>query len=79
LRKHPGKDAAVIYDVIVLPSHDLMGWAKIELRRFHEYAKLALNWNDLELELQSLLTQYDLCLDDVDVYDYEDMEVVIDE
>lgn len=25
-------------------------WAKIELRRFNEYAKLALNWNDRVLD-----------------------------
>ena len=52
---------------------------KVELRRFHEYAKLALNWDELEGELQSLLLSYGLTVEDVDVFDYEDVEVTIDE
>lgn len=79
LRKYDNKAFANIYDVIVLPAHDMQGWAKIELRRFHEYARLALNWADLELELQSQLAMYGLTVEDVDVYDYEDMEVTVDE
>ena len=79
LRKYDNKAFANIYDVIVLPAHDMQGWAKIELRRFHEYARLALNWADLELELQSQLAMYGLTVEDVDVYDYEDMEVMVDE
>ena len=79
LRKYNNKAFANIYDVIVLPAHDMQGWAKIELRRFHEYARLALNWADLELELQSQLAMYGLAVEDVDVYDYEDMEVTVDE
>lgn len=79
LRRYSNKEYANIYDVIVLPSHDMQGWAKIELRRFHEYARLAINWPDLERELESQLTLYGLTVDDVDVYDYEDMEVLIDE
>ena len=80
LRKYENKSFANIYDVIVLPAHDMQGWAKIELRRFHEYARLALNWLELESELQSHLSIYGLSLEDVDVYDYEDMmEVPVDE
>lgn len=79
LRKYENKTYANIYDVIVLPTHDMQGWAKIEFRRFHEYAKLASNWADLELELQSKLAMYGLTIEDVDVYDYEDMEVTVDE
>lgn len=79
LRTYGDKKFANIYDVIVLPSHDLQGWAKIEFRRFHEYARLALNWNELEQELNDLLSAYDLCVEDVDVYDYEEMEEIIDE
>lgn len=79
LRKYDNKAFANIYDVIVLPAHDMQGWAKIELRRFHEYARLALNWADLELELQSQLAMYGLTVEDVNVYDYEDMEVTVDE
>lgn len=79
LRRYAGKKFAKIYDVIVLPSRDLQGWAKIEFRRFYEYAKLALNWSDLEPELASYLEIYNLCIEDVDVYDYEDMEDTVDE
>lgn len=79
LRKHGTKKYANIYDVIVLPSHDLQGWAKIELRRFREYARLALNWDELEPELMGHLLAYGLAEEDIDVYDYEDMEVTVDE
>lgn len=79
LRTYEDKRFAKIYDVVVLPSRDLQGWAKIEFRRFYEYAKLALNWNELEPELESYLTRYDLCIEDIDVYDYEDVEDTVDE
>lgn len=79
LRTYGNKKYANIYDVIVLPSYDMQGWAKIELRRFHEYARLALNWNDLEVELTDHLGAYGLTIEDVDVYDYEGMEELIDE
>lgn len=79
LRTYGNKKFANIYDVIVLPSHDMQGWAKIEFRRFHEYARLALNWDDLEQELNDHLLTYGLCVEDVDVYDYEEMEEIIDE
>ncbi|MCI6691484.1 MAG: DEAD/DEAH box helicase family protein [Clostridium sp.] len=75
LRTYGDKKYAKIYDVIVLPKSSSTSWANIELRRFHEYAKLALNWNEsLESELTDLLFQYGLSIDDVDVYDYEEME-----
>lgn len=80
LRTYEGKKYADIYDVIVLPSYESDGWAKIELRRFREYARLAMNWEEeLYQELQSLLETYGLTEDDVDVYDYEDMEDQLDE
>lgn len=79
LRTYGNKKYANIYDVIVLPSYDMQGWAKIELRRFHEYARLASNWNDLEVELNDHLGAYGLTIEDVDVYDYEEMEELIDE
>lgn len=79
LRKYNNKKYANIYDVIVLPSYDLQGWAKIELRRFREYGRLALNWSDLESELEAQLHTYGLSEEDIDVYDYEDMEVMDDE
>ncbi len=79
LRTYDGKEYAKIYDVIVLPSHDMQGWAKIEFRRFYEYARLALNWGVLEPELESHMHAYGLTIEDIDVYDYEDMEDTIDE
>ena len=79
LRTYNGKEYAHIYDVVVLPSHDLPAWAKIEFRRFHEYAKLSLNWEELAPELENHLWNYGLAIEDVDVYDYEDMEESLDE
>lgn len=79
LRTYGNKKFANIYDVIVLPSCDMQGWAKIELRRFHEYARLALNWEELEVELNDHLGTYGLTIEDVDVYDYEEMEGTLDE
>lgn len=79
LRLYGSKKYANIYDVIVLPSYDMQGWAKIEFRRFLEYARLALNWNELKDELESKLQLYGLTIDDIDVYDYDNMEVQMDE
>lgn len=79
LRLYNDKEYANIYDVVVLPSHDLQGWAKIELRRFLEYARLALNWDELEIELNSYLEHYQLSIDDIDVFDYDDVEDTLDE
>lgn len=79
LRLYDGKESAVIYDVVVLPSNEMTEWAKIELRRFHEYAKLSLNHEEKESELEDMLIQYGLSIEDVDVYDYEEMEDEIDE
>lgn len=79
LRTYKGKQSATIYDVVVLPSCGTPGLAKIELRRFHEYARLALNWDELAPQLNTLLDTYSLSIEDVDVYDYENMEEAIDE
>lgn len=79
LRLYDGKESAVIYDVVVLPSNEMTEWAKIELRRFREYAKLSLNHEEKESELEDMLIQYGLSIEDVDVYDYEEMEDEIDE
>lgn len=79
LRLYKEKKYANIYDVIVLPSHELQAWAKIEFRRFREYGRLALNWDAISSDLEMYLEQYGLCDADIDVYDYEDMEVDLDE
>ena len=79
LRTYGDKKFANIYDVVVLPSCDMQGWAKIELRRFLEYARLALNWEKLEKELDNHLYTYSLNIEDIAVYDYEEAEEMIDE
>ncbi len=74
LRTYKGKESANIYDVIVLPSYEMQSWAVIELRRYKEFARLALNWSELQDEFQQLMDDYGLSDESVDVYDYEDME-----
>lgn len=74
LRTYKGKDSANIYDVVVLPSYEMQSWAAIELRRYKEFARLALNWSGLQVEFQQLMDNYGLSNENVDVYDYEDME-----
>ena len=79
LRTYPNKAFAKIYDVVVLPSSESKSWASIELRRFHEYGKLALNWEELEDQFKDMLKDYGLSIEDVDIYDYEDVEEMGDE
>lgn len=79
LRTYGGKESAHIYDVIVLPSTETIGWALIELRRFREYARLAKNCGELLVELDNLTAQYGISDEALDVYEYEDMEVADDE
>lgn len=79
LRKYDDKEFANIYDVIVLPSSENDSWARIELRRFREYAKLALNSDEQMEELNRRLSDYGLTEEDIDVYDYEEMEEPLDE
>lgn len=66
LRLYPGKESANIYDVIVLPSSTCIGMAKIELRRFLEYAKLATNFNDIESSFYELMDEYGLQDEDIE-------------
>ena len=79
LRTFKDKEYADIYDVIVLPSSDMQAWAKIELRRFYEYSRLADNWNDLKREFDAQLEDYNLSIDDINIYEYEEQEVELDE
>lgn len=65
LRLYKGKEIAHIYDVIVLPSHTNKNFAEIELRRFFEYSRLALNKDVLLTELDSLLESYNLSLEEI--------------
>ena len=64
LRTYGDKKYANIYDVIVLPSTQTIKMAEIELRRYYEYARLALNRDELMLSLESLANDYGLELDD---------------
>jgi hypothetical protein len=63
----------------VLPTDDMYMWAKIELRRFFEYAKLAINFSDNESIFNELCDRYGLTIEDIDTYDYDDTEESIDE
>ena len=59
------KEKADIYDVIVLPSIDNKLFAEIELRRYHEYCKLAVNNDEQMKTLEQLLDKYDLTYEDI--------------
>jgi len=59
------KEKADIYDVIVLPSLENKSFAEIEFRRFQEYAKLALNKDELDVILDEELNLYGLTRDDI--------------
>jgi superfamily II DNA or RNA helicase len=58
LRLYDNKDNANIYDVIVLPSLNNADFAAIELRRFYEYAKLAINKDENMNRLNDLMEDY---------------------
>ena len=79
LRKYKGKKSADIYDVVVLPSAMCSKMAIIELRRYYEYAKLALNKEERLAELQTLLSQYGLRLEDIMFNTDLEVEVDLDE
>lgn len=79
LRKYDGKKSANIYDVIVLSSTATPKMAMIELRRFYEYAKLAMNANEKLEELNILLKRYMLTLDDIKFYTEIETEVDLDD
>lgn len=64
LRTYGNKQYANIYDVIVLPSHETIKMAEIELRRFYEYARLAINADEMLNQLDTLAADYGLNLDD---------------
>lgn len=79
LRTYEGKEYANIYDVIVLPSHSTVKMAEIELRRFYEYARLAINQEDLLAQLETIAGDYGLELDDfITIFD-EGKEAELDD
>lgn len=59
------KQKADIYDVIVLPSITNKSFAEIELRRYYEYSRLALNFEELNNKLNKILLTYDMTLPDI--------------
>lgn len=59
------KEKADIYDVIVLPTVKNRAFIEIELRRFYEYSRLALNHQELNDKLQELLNLYGLTQEDI--------------
>lgn len=65
LRLDDSKEIAKIYDVIVLPSKSNVALAKIELRRFNEYARIALNGKDLSPKFNEILRSYGLTEEDI--------------
>ena len=79
LRTYKGKDHADIYDVIVLPTRNMDIWAAIEFRRFYEYAKLAMNKDSLMGDLSIRLAFYNLTMEDINTYEFDDVEVNEDE
>ena len=62
---HKEKQKADIYDVIVLPSTENRSFIEIELRRYYEYSRLALNSSDLNEKLEELLISYNLTKKDI--------------
>lgn len=71
------KEKANIYDVIVLPTTINSNFAKIELSRYYEYARLAHNKDKLLDELDDYLIQYGLSLEDIN--NIEESEDELDE
>ena len=71
------KKIANIYDVIVLPNDYSKTFALIELRRFYEYARLAINQDKCLRELSDLLIRYGINIDEFK--DVEDAEDELDE
>jgi superfamily II DNA or RNA helicase len=66
LRKAQGKSSAEIYDMIVMPSSEIISWEternflRNELMRFAEFADLALNSGEARLKIVELQKKYDL-------------------
>ena len=79
LRTYKDKKYANIYDIIVLPSYNTPKIAEIEFRRFHEYARLAINKDLLMPQLENLTSEYNLVLEDFITQFDEDKEVNLDD
>ena len=77
LRQYDNKEFANIYDVVVLPSYDARDMALIELRRFFEYSRLAINEKDNMEFLEKQLNRYGIEKEELLLY--QEMEDEIDE
>ena len=64
LRVYKNKQCANIYDVIVLPSAETPKMAEIELRRFYEYARLAINSESMLIKIADIAASYGLEMED---------------
>ena len=69
LRQYKNKKYAEIIDFVIIPSIDSIDIAKIELRRFYEYARLAINHDDLKNDLVKYLNKYNIGFADIDFDD----------
>lgn len=69
LRKYNDKKFANIYDVIVLPSSQTPGMAKIELRRVYEYARLSQNFEEYKEDIYKYLEFYHIELEEILIND----------
>ena len=65
LRKHQDKKAAKIFDVLVLPSTNTPRIALIEFRRYYEYARLAINSEELLDDMEYRLNDYGITLEQI--------------
>lgn len=79
LRTYENKKEANIYDVVVLPSSTSPGFAKIELRRVHEYARLSKNYNVYIDQIEELVNKYKLNYEELTLNDDLFMEDEYDE
>ena len=79
LRTYKDKKYANIYDVLVLPSYSTPKMAEIELRRFYEYARLAINKDAMLEKLDDIAAEYGLELENfITVFD-EGKEAELDD
>ena len=79
LRTYKDKKYANIYDVLVLPSYSAPKMAEIELRRYYEYARLAMNKDEMLAKLDDIAAEYGLELENfITIFD-DDKEAELDD
>lgn len=79
LRTYGNKKYANIYDVVVLPSEETPKMAEIELRRYYEYARLAINADEMMPQLETIAAHYGLQIEDLATILDENKEAELDE